>query len=135
MTLMDAAPDRPGMSLEQALRKLGFPMENDEFIRRFTTTLGATSFTPMVSYVKVERPGGRALKIASGYTNGFESEQEIVDALGEVDCWPSKRGWGVWHPVHGGPSSGGGTRRPAVDYGTCPVCFTEYSARGTCLCD
>lgn len=125
-------------SLDDALSKFGIPDVNRPLIQRFVANIGIDSFYETVRYIKAVRVGdGPDLHIASGWTNGFISETEVVEVCGDIDRWldsdrPSV--WGVSHPENRiGLSSGGdaGTKRT---YGVCPICNTEYFANGECGC-
>ena len=61
----------------------------------------------------VRRDGGPDLRIASGWSNGFVSEEEVVQVAGDVTRWESGRTglWGLSHPEHGGGGQGGGASR------------------------
>ena len=143
-----ASPDGdrtdPGLepfdSLDDAMRVMGIPLENHRFIRQFTAAIGIAGYFRTSSYIKAVRSEeGPALQIAFGFTNGFVSRDEAVAASGNGEPWPSARGtglWGLWHPVHGHENQTSSPHRGLErDYGTCPKCFTSYSASGSCLCE
>lgn len=128
-------------SLGEALRAHRVPLENHRLIERLTGAIGIASYYVTSGYIGAERAhGGPALHIASGYTNGFLSEAELLAAVGDYagDHWPSGRGtaqWGVTHPRSGvGGGGGGDARHNARDYGTCPECTMLIAANGTCGC-
>lgn len=130
-------------SLSEALRAMKVPLENHRLIERFTSAIGIATYYGTSGYIGAERlEGGPSLHIASGYTNGFISEPELLDAVGDYvgDHWTSERGthqWGVTHPrsgVGGGGGRGGDGRHSARDYGTCPACTILIAANGTCGC-
>lgn len=126
-------------SLDDALQSFRVPERNREFIRLFVEAIGVADFYETTGYIKCVRIGsGPDLHIASGWSNGFASEAEIVDILGDVDRWGDDeraRVWGVSHPEnrigHGG---GGAASREPREYGVCPECFTGYTASGACNC-
>ena len=126
-------------TLDDALTRFGIPDGNHAFIRTFVEAIGIRAYYETSGYIKAERAdGGPQLNIASGWSNGFVSEQEIVDILGDVDRWGDDerpRLWGVSHPInnigHGGGGPAGTGRR---SYGTCPECFMELPANGVCNC-
>ena len=124
-------------SLNDALRVVRIPIENHRFIQRWVDSVGIGSFFERGSYIRAVRRGaGPALEIHSGYTNGFVSEEEVVQALGDERMWPSNRGtgqWGVTHPK-AGHARNGVPKGTHPDYGTCPECFVAFSAAGTCSC-
>lgn len=127
-------------SLNDALRVVRIPLENHRFIQTWVDALRVASFLERGNYIRaVRRDNGPSLEIHSGYTNGFVSEAEIVDALGDVRSWTSNRGtglWGVTHPKAGHAVGGSGAvKADRPDYGTCPACFMAFSAAGTCSCD
>ena len=150
----DAAVDRPAdeilddagsdadsrryASLAQALAAHRVPTENHELIRAFTTAIGIAAYYERGSYIKAERiDAGPPLFINYGWTNGFESEDEVRRATGQgAECWPSGRGrgqWGVSHPVHRMHGGGGGGAKPdKPDYGTCPSCHLKLPATRRC---
>lgn len=126
-------------SLDDALAKFGIPDRNRAFIRKFMGGIPIAGYYETSGYIKAVRAnGGPDLNIASGWSNGFESEAEIIELLGDVERWGDGDRfplWGVSHPENrighggGGPSSSG-----PRDYGTCPTCFTGFSASGQCAC-
>lgn len=126
-------------SLEDALTGFGIPHRNSAFIRKFVEAIGVSGFYATTGYIKAVRlAGGPDLHIASGWSNGFCSEAEILNVLGDVDRWGDDerpRVWGVSHPEnrigHGGGGPASSNQR---DYATCPVCFTVFSANGFCSC-
>ena len=128
-------------SLDEALRDRKVPLENHPLIRALTSRIGVEGYYGMVGYIKAVRRGdGPALQIHYGWTNGFRSRDEALQAGGDtVVAWPSQRAidqWGVSHPVHG--SSSGGRREFEAerrDFGTCPVCRLAFAANGSCDCE
>lgn len=124
-------------SLDRALFAHGIPLENHPLIRRFTAEIGIAAFFERGPYIKaVRKQSGPALNINYGWTNGFVSEDEVINAAGEdLKRWPSGRGtglWGITHPIHGHASSSGGAARPARNYGVCPRCHMQLPASGRC---
>ncbi|MGQ0630016.1 MAG: hypothetical protein ACT4P1_03175 [Sporichthyaceae bacterium] len=132
-------------TLDEALAAHGIPPENHGVIRKITDGIGIVRYVGTSGYIKAERrDGAPALNIHSGWTNGFRSRAEVVDALGdwlpvlaEDDIWPSGRSrgqWGITHPAHG--HWGGGVRNdvPSIDNGVCPVCFLARAHNGSCGC-
>jgi hypothetical protein len=95
-------------SLVAALTAVGIPAENHEFIQGFTSAIGIAEYRPVVrsdrSYVLAKRRDGGVpdLHIFYGYTTGFMSEDEILQAAGTgCECGAStsrKRTWYVAHP-------------------------------------
>jgi hypothetical protein len=122
-------------SLDAALRERRVPLENHRFIKDLLARIDVEGYYDTASYVKVVRRDGEpGLQIASGYTNGFRSEEEIVRAVGDVERWPSARGsslWGVSHPIHGlRETEGGGRTERRRD--RCAVCGAELPLSGEC---
>lgn len=123
-------------SVEAALRAHRVPLENHRFIADLMAGIDVEGYSATSSYIKAVRAdGGPALHIASGYTSGFRSEDEIVSRVGDVDRWPSGRGpdlWGVAHPVHSLRSTGdaaGGRHREAA---LCQTCGSVMPLSGIC---
>jgi len=134
-------------TLDAAFEALGTPQANRGMIRQFTSALGITAFIERSGHIRAERSDGLlALEIHYGYTNGFQSRDEIMGAMGDLisllgheDVWPSQRArdtWGLTHPVNGlgkaDSTKGSGQER---DYGTCHRCNHRHAANGTCECD
>lgn len=127
-------------SLEDALSRFGIPDGNRALIRTFVERLGIAAFYETSGYIKAVRTGGGPdLHIASGWTNGFVSEAEILEVAGDIDRWGDDeraRVWGISHPDnrigHGG---GGPIAKSQRDYGSCPTCFIGFAANGECGCD
>ncbi len=102
MTTADQASD----ALLAAMTKARIPAENHEFIRRVTTAIGIAEYrtvaNPNSPYVVAKRRDGLPnLHIASGYTNGFVSEEEVIRTAGSAaGRAPStrKNAWYVEHP-------------------------------------
>ncbi|TYL50415.1 hypothetical protein [Agromyces mariniharenae] len=126
-------------SLGEALRDKRYPLENHAHIKRFTSVVGIEGFYETTGYIRAVRAdGGPDLRIYYGGTNGFVSEEEVIRAAGdETPRGPSITRKGLWrigHPT-GAPGRDAGARRSlAREYGTCPRCFTKFSASGTCGC-
>lgn len=71
-------------SLGEALRDMKVPLENHRPIEQLTSAIGIASYYGASGYIGAERrDGGPALHIASGITNGFVSEVELLDAVGD----------------------------------------------------
>lgn len=126
-------------SLDAALRDNHLPLENDPQIRHFVSALGITDFYRRSGYIQARRPAGapgRALHIHYGYTNGFASEEEALDAaFGIADPWKSNRGWGVTHLEN---MIGSRNRQSAKKRGAsalpqfCPIHGHQLPATGRC---
>jgi hypothetical protein len=129
---------REYVSLDEALVKFGIPWENHDLIRKIAAGIPLSRFVETSSYIRADRTdGGPSLNIASGWTNGFRSESEILDILGDVDRWGDDtraRLWGVSHPVNHIGHGGGGPAgvNSSRDYGDCPNCFMKLAASGVC---
>ncbi len=129
--------DRVFRSLADALASHQIPDENHALIRRFCEHVGISRYEDRAGYIKAVRAdGGPALQINFGWTNGFRSEAEVREAVGDdASYWESGRGtglWGVTHPINNIGHGGGGTVKVTADYGTCPTCFLKLPATGTC---
>lgn len=127
------------LSLDDAFTRTRMPDRNRQFIRTFVESIGISAFYATTGYIKAVRASeGPDLRIASGWSNGFISEAEILAALGDVERWGNGDRapfWGVSHPVHRiGHGGGGLAARLPRTYGACPDCFMEYSASGRCNC-
>lgn len=110
----DALPQFSFSTLSDALRAHQIPLENHAAIRRFTSALGITTFVGTSTYIKaVRRDGGPGLHIAHGYTNGFRSRDEAVEASGTASVGVSARGTGQWLVIH--PLNSCGTREDRAD--------------------
>jgi hypothetical protein len=126
-------------SLDDALRSKDYPEENFEFIRQFTAHIGIEAYLETSGYIKaIRRDGGEPLRIYYGGTNGFASEEEVLAACGHARHGMSQERPGLWRVDHpdAGPDNIGpsGRKVPQKDHGTCPVCFTKFTAAGTCAC-
>ncbi|WP_081290115.1 endonuclease/exonuclease/phosphatase family protein [Mycobacterium asiaticum] len=136
-------PDQSHDSLVAALTKARIAAGNHEFIRRFTTQIGITSYRvvdrpdkPCV--VASRRDGQRDLHIFYGYTTGFTSEEEIARLFGAgagSNVNSPKGTWWVEHPVNRvRPSSK--PSRDARREGRICDCGMQLSVTGVCSsCD
>jgi hypothetical protein len=101
VTIADQEPE----SLIAAMAKARIPIENHQFIRRFTAAIGITEYQAVVRahkpYVIAKRCDGQPdLHIYHGYTTGFTTEQELVAvADGGAEHGPSSRK-GTWYVEH-----------------------------------
>ena len=125
------------------MAKARIPAANHDFIRRLTAAVGIAEYRAVVRpdkpyVVAKRRDGGRDLHIYYGYTNGFESHDEIIrfagsDAVGRPS---SRKGtWYVEHPdnrVHSRADRSRSVRRQA-DFCQCGM---QLSVTGVCdSCD
>ncbi len=126
-------------SLGDALIEFGIPWENHAFVKRIEPAIAFVRFVCTSGYIRADRAdGGPSLNIASGWTNGFVDEQEIIAIFGDVDRWGDggrQPLWGVSHPLNR-IGHGGGGRAGAADrsYEVCQRCFIELPAAGVCDC-
>ena len=125
-------------ALERVLAERQMPLENQRFLRPVVAAIGIAQYELTASYIKAIRAdGGPDLHIYYGYTGGFVSEQEVVDAVGDrADRWlyAQRDLWSVGHPVNkirteGGSRSGGSG---PVQTPVCPTCFIQLPATGVC---
>ena len=129
-------------SLTSALSKARFPAENHGFIRQFTESLGITRFhfkDASERYIAaVRRDGLPDLRIFSGYTIGFASEEEArrVGAGADTirESFKADGRWLVSHPVHGDlDRRSGGPGKKRRDPRLCPNgCGEELPLTGIC---
>ena len=131
----DDASSRVFKSLANALAANEIPVGNHALINKFCEYIGIDRYEDR-GYIKAVRAdGGPALQIHYGWTNGFQSEAEVLAAVGEAPFWPSERGtglWGVSHPVNNLDHGGGGPAKHLREYGTCPKHFLKLPATGIC---
>lgn len=137
---LNGAPSgRRYASISHALKERRIPLGNHNLIRRFVDAIGIAEIYGTTGYIRAVRLGGGPdLRIASGWSNGFVSEEEVVQVAGDVERWESDARTGLWglsHPEHGGGGQGGSTSRALRQYGVCPVCHIERRANGSCECD
>ncbi len=135
--------DQPSESLLAAMTRARIPVENHEFIRRFTTAIGIAEYRAVPSddkphVVATRRDGLPDLRIYYGYTTGFGSAGEVVGAAGAAaEREPgSRRGtWFVKHPtsrVYDGSGRAQDKRREGSFCG----CGMQLSLTGVCSnCD
>ncbi len=101
-------------SLDEGFRDLGWPQgENMRFVQRLLANIDVDGLYATSSYIKVaRRDGGPAIQIHRGASNGFVSEQEILDAVSDAVPARSERA-GTWRVIHPDTTSGAdsGTRR------------------------
>ncbi|WP_405218598.1 hypothetical protein [Agrococcus sp. Ld7] len=123
-------------SLKDAFRDQRTHEDNQAFIRRFVEKTDTHSLVRFSNHFRVERlSGGVALRVHSGSTIGFRSEQELLDLVGDVDRFESRHlpgTWGVRHPQHGpwrGPTIRNGNR---LDGGVCPNCGNRLPVSRRC---
>lgn len=138
--MSEDSSERTFRSLADALRAFQIPDENHALIKRFCEYIGIERYENCGTHIKAVRVAdGPTLNIAYGWTNGFRSEDEVRQAVGDyAEHWPSGRAkksglWGVSHPInrigHGG---GGAQGRGLTDFGTCEIHFLKLPASGIC---
>lgn len=136
-------PDPSFDSLVAALTKARIAAGNHEFIRKFATAIGITSYRVVdradkPHVVASRRDGNRDLHIFYGYTTGFTSEDEIARLFGAgagSNVNSPKGTWWVEHPVNRvRPSSK--PSRDVLREGRICDCGMQLSVTGVCSsCD
>lgn len=130
--------EREYISIDRALNAQRVPLGNHTFIKGFLHKVGIEGvYESGGLIVAVRRDGGMSLNIARGSTNGFLSEDEVIEvAAADARREPSTagRGWRVIHPEdpggrESGPMAGATAKRRG---GPCPECGFELSLSGTC---
>lgn len=139
--------DDPSDSLIAALSKARIPLDNHKYIQRLMGAIGIREYRAMPKsdkpyVVAVREDDLPDLRIFSGYTIGFTTEEEAhrigfgSDTIRASD--DAGKVWLVSHPVHGdldkrGPADLTKRRDP----GRCPECgIWELSISGNCpSCD
>lgn len=124
-------------SLDLALTGKRIPRENWPLIRRITEYIGVRGYQLASNYVKAGRSnGGPDLHIYYGYTGGFMSEQEAINAAGDVERWQfDGRGglWSILHPENKTREGGGGnSRRAHRESAVCPNCYLTVPSNNIC---
>ena len=105
LVAVDAAND----SLTSALSKARIPTANHAFIRKLTDAVGIAGYrvveAPETYISATRRDGLRDLRIHSGYTIGFTTEEEARRVGAGADTirksYKLKSTWLVSHPQHG----------------------------------
>lgn len=127
-------------TLDQAFQAHRIPMENWPLITRIVDHVGIDHYegTDERRYIKaIRRDGQRTLRIAYGYTTGFQTEEDAVAAAGDVARAPSSEGgWYVLHPVNAvgkwyGGSGSKADKREAREM-DCPLCGFRVTVGSTC---
>ena len=125
-------------SLQRALTDFGIPQENHTLIQRICMKIGIERYEQHSTYINAVRVGaGLSLHINWGWTDGFESEKEVLDATDGMapyvqSNWRKPGAFYVEHPVnrlHSGSSSSKTSQRT---YGICPNCYVAFPATRTC---
>ncbi|MGV9713670.1 hypothetical protein ACWDTI_23755 [Gordonia sp. NPDC003424] len=129
-------------SLASALTKARFPVDNHEFIRHITDTIGISDYRFVDDgdkrYIAAIRRDGRGeLRIHYGFTNRFVDEDEArrVGAGADMIRESSQPGggWMVSHPEHGDLDRRTGGRRAQRESRLCPNgCGFQLTASGLC---
>ena len=130
-------------SLLAAMSKVRIPVENHGFIRRFINAIGiagirAVDDSSKPHVVAKRRDGLPDLQIHYGFTNGFTSEQEIIDAAGSATVRRPSSRKGTWYVEH--PTSkvrvGGERSRSVQRQAESCACGMQLSLTGVCAsCD
>lgn len=125
-------------TLSQAFAAHRFPIENLALVQQLVDSIGIDHYEGIQSgsYIKGIRTGkGRNLHIHYGYTGGMDSEDEILDSVGDIerDSWFEGREWWITHPVNRA-RGGGGSRNQSTEreVSFCPNCFMQLPASGVC---
>jgi len=127
-------------SLTSAMNKVRIPTNNHQFIARFTSTIGIAEYhsvevsNPYVCAVR--RDGLPDLRIYSGYTTGFASEDEIIRVAGG-GIGHSKDGVPyLMHPTNQVRPPGGERSKDVRRQADRCACGMELSLTGVCAsCD
>lgn len=134
----DGDEGRRYASLEEAFRERWTPSVNRQLVRRIVERIPIRAYFERGSYIKAVRSdGGPDLRFWYGFTNGFTSEAEAIDASGGQEPWasPGRRGlYGINHPVRGSGSDGGPSRggTPKKNAAICPNCGDQLALSGEC---
>jgi hypothetical protein len=128
--------ETPGWSLAQAFREYQFPFENLPLVQRIMDHVGVDRYEGTQSrYFKaMRRDGARPLTVHYGYTSGFDSEAEAVEAAGDVDRELFDSRWRINHPVNdvGAHHRGSGSAADNKDADSCPTCGMQLPMSGVC---
>lgn len=125
----------PYASIDAAFEGHSIALENRELIRRIMSRLPVDGYYSRASYIKATRTDSRrAMHIAPGYTNGFLSEEEILETAGDVERRESSRRglWGLSHPVNRIRDGGAGRSTHQRVSEACPTCGLELPLTGVC---
>ena len=139
---MDTAND----SLTSALSKARIPSANHAFIRKLTDAVGIAGYRVVEAsemYIAAKRRDGlRELRIHSGYTIGFTTEDEARRVGAGADTirqsYKLKSTWLVSHPQHGDLGQRGKNAPPSRrEAAMCPKgCGYPLPLTGVCdQCD
>lgn len=125
-------------SLSEAFREMRTHEDNQRFIRGFVERLGDSTLIRYSDHFRVERSDeGTALRVHTGSTIGFPSEQEVLDLVGDVDRFDSEQlpgTVGVRHPHHGSWRGESVRRSRVASPGVCETCGMQLSLSGECGC-
>jgi hypothetical protein len=123
-------------SLGQAFRAYQFPSENLPLVQRIMDNVAVDHYEGTQSrYFKaIRRDGARTLTVHYGYTSGFDSEADAVDAAGDVDRELFGSRWRINHPLNdvGAHHRESGYVVEKQSAAICPTCFMELPASGVC---
>lgn len=136
--------DLLSISLTAALSAAGVPAANHDFIRAFTAAVGIDGYrfvdqTSRPHVVATRRDGGPALHIYYGATNGFYSEEEVIQIAGSAadrrESGSRKGTWCVEHPVNQSRPPGPRSKDVRREGAIC-ACGMQRSVTGVCpSCD
>lgn len=120
------------------------PLENVPWIRASAHHIDFSDYYGTSGYIKAVRAEpGPAMHIGYGWSEGFTSADEAINALGDLapagfEPWPGTRTgmWGIWHPVNRGYDGSERRSRNERRRSTCDSCFIELPESGICSnCD
>lgn len=109
-----------------ALRAFKLPLANQEFLAALEQRIPCLGCKVLDGYIKYFREDKLpALEIHYGYTNGFQSEQEVIQIFGDVDRSESTRVSNIWwvtHPENKIRESGRSRSMKTSEETYCPGC-------------
>lgn len=90
--------------------------------------------TQLRDFKAIRGDGARPLTVHYGYTSGFETEAEAMDAAGDGDCEQRESRWRINHPLNdvGEYHRGSGYAADKQVAAVCPTFFMELPACGVC---
>jgi hypothetical protein len=134
--MADGADATQWESLGQAFRAYQFPSKNLPLVQQIMDHVGIDRYEGTQSrYFKAIRSdGARNLTVHYGFTSGFETEADAVNAAGDVDRELFDSRWRVNHPLNdvGAHHRGSGSAADKQATGKCPTCGLELPLSGVC---